>query len=112
MSRGSLLNSLQEVALLRVVAVVEQLSNVLTHTGCERLSVRATKRRAVLGVNHTDGDLGHFDRLPLEFLRKVWFFASLARKLRNLELLRDGNLERQGVFMCVWMAGQVWELWR
>ena len=33
-----ILDSLQEVALLRLVAVLEELSNVLTHTGCETVS--------------------------------------------------------------------------
>ncbi len=43
------LDGLQEVALLGVVAVVEKRSNVLTHTGCESVSLSAW--RAVGGGN-------------------------------------------------------------
>jgi hypothetical protein len=38
------LDRLQEVALLGVVAVVEKLSNVLTHTGCRIVSLGIAKK--------------------------------------------------------------------
>jgi hypothetical protein len=65
---GFLLDRLQEVALLGVVAVVEQLSNVLTHTSCKRVSTQGVRFHKNSGETHTDGNLGHFDRLPVEFL--------------------------------------------
>jgi len=40
---GVLLDGLQEVALLRLGAVLEELSNVLTHTGCEGVSLGIAK---------------------------------------------------------------------
>lgn len=42
--REGILNGLQEVALLRLVAVLEELSDVLTHTGCLGVSLRAPEK--------------------------------------------------------------------
>jgi hypothetical protein len=54
-----LLDGLQKVALLRVVAVVEELSDILTHTGCK--SSQLTPWMSYMTAeNRTDGDLGHF----------------------------------------------------
>ena len=63
--RNRLLDGLQEVALLGVVAVLEELSDVLTHTGWKR-SVYVS-RHGQGRCLHTDGNLGHLGRLPVEF---------------------------------------------
>ena len=110
------LDGLEEVPLLLILRVVEQLLDVLAHSGCSRIiSIHHhTYTPIVLSVGikrqHTDCDLRHgADSLPKELeILMVWLCAEYRVK-RSKEGRKSGRAPRWRAArksvtpLCVWM---------
>lgn len=92
------LDGLEEVSLLLILRVVEQLLDILAHSGCGRRKALVTDTqntamtiRAETGEQRTDCDLGHDgDSLPKESVSKFLWCGSA------LNICKDKRRRKKG----------------